>query len=479
MSIYEEYKQNPVKAVYEMFGVDPDKWQAQALMAFASDDKNMQRISLQACAGPGKSAVLSWIALIFILCYGEQGEHPKGAALSMTHTNLMDNLWSEIYKWMRLNPFLMQNFKWTKDRLFAIDHPETWFISARSFSNKANKEERGRTLSGLHAKNILFLLDEGGSIPPEVGKAAEQALSNCAFGKICMAGNPTSHEGLLYEASKDPKWFKIKITGDPEDPMRSPRISKEWAQQMIDEHGRKDPWVQSMILGEFPEAAINTLLTDYDIDQAEQRNYRPEDIKHSEKRLGVDVARFGSDSSIILPRQGLSMFMWKEGRNLDGPMLANKTMAAMQKWGDVDKIFVDGTGGYGSSCIDFLKQAGVSAYDINFASQANEPERFFNKRSEMYWHAAQWIKKSGSIPIDSRFRKEATSMLFYYVGNKFKLEGKDQIKARLGFSPDIMDAFVLTFAMPEMQKKVYQDEWIDVGVNAGMVPDTKYNPLKR
>ena len=465
-----------------MFGVEPDLWQADALNAFASNDIEKQRISMQACAGPGKSAVLSWIAWNFLLCYNEPGYHPKGAAISMTHTNLMDNLWAEIYHWMNKNEFLKQNFKWTKDRLSAKDHAETWYISARSFSKSANKEEQGRALSGLHAKYVLFLIDEGGSVPPAVGKTAEQALTNCEFGKICMAGNPTSHDGFLYEASKDPNWYKIKITGDPDDPKRSPRIDIEWARKMIEKEGRDDPWVQSMILGRFPDQAINTLLTDIDFDKAEERACQKAEYEKFEKILGVDAARHGDDSSVIYPRQGLVAFQPKEIRKADGPTLGNAVLGAMNKWKDVDKINIDGTGGYGSSCYDYLSGLNtLGIHEIGFASSAMNAEKFFNRRAEMYWTAAQWIKKKGSLIANKKLREEMTNTSYYFVGDRIKIESKDQIKLKLKRSPDFADGFALTFAFQDQVKQKEQDQYneLDLYTGSTVVLNEDYDPLGR
>lgn len=468
--------------VKEMFHVEPDLWQRDALEAFAAGDRERQRISMQACAGPGKSAVLAWIAWNFLLCYNSPGEHPKGAAVSMTHSNLIDNLWAEIYKWMDRNDFLKQNFKWTQERVFAVDHKETWFLSARSFSKTANKEERGRTLSGLHAKYVLFLIDEGGSVPPEVGKAAEQALSNCEFGKICMAGNPTSHTGLLYTAHKDPSWFKIRINGDPDDPKRSPRIDIEWARKMIEAEGRNDPWVQSMILGMFPDAAISTLLTDTHIDDAVARNYHDEESKYAEKRLGVDVARFGDDSSVIFPRQGLQTYKYRMIRKANSRTVGDNVIGSVDRWGDIDKINIDGTGGYGSGVYDYLESAKIPGiFEINFSSSASQPTQFVNKRAEMYWNMAEWIKKKGSLIQCPQLRKELTATQYFFVGNKIKIETKDQIKARLGFSPDIADALALTFAQPD-QNKVAQDvshAYQRPGSMTGMVKSETYQPFKK
>lgn len=222
-----QWRANPISFVQDNFGVTPDIWQENALRAFASGDKELIRISLQACAGPGKSAVLAWCGWNFLSCYGEKGEHPKGAAVSVTWDNLKDNLWVELAKWQHLSPYLSTAFTWTQTRIFANDHKETWFLSARSFPKTADSETLGKTLSGIHSKYVLFLVDESGDIPIQIGKAAEQAVGETiargGFIKILQAGNPISVDGMLYAASTSKNWHVIRITGDPDDPERSPR----------------------------------------------------------------------------------------------------------------------------------------------------------------------------------------------------------------------------------------------------------------
>jgi phage terminase large subunit len=167
------WRENILAFVPDQFGVEPDLWQREALEAFASADPNKRRISLKASAGPGKSAVLVWCGLWFLATQGERGEHPKGAAVSITLDNLKNNLWPELAKWHARSPYLSAAFTVTSSRIFANDHPETWFLAARSWPKSANADEQGKTLSGLHSKYVFALIDESGAIPTTVLRAAE------------------------------------------------------------------------------------------------------------------------------------------------------------------------------------------------------------------------------------------------------------------------------------------------------------------
>jgi len=433
-NILQEWRHNPKEYVYDMFGVDPDLWQVDALEALGDPAK--QRIALQASAGVGKSTILAWAGWYFLTCWGTKGEHPKGAAISITGDNLRDNFWSEMSKWQAKSPFLMKAFTWNTERIYANDHPQTWFLSARSFSKTANAEEQGRVLSGLHSKYVLYLIDESGDINPSVLRAAEQGLSGVEWGKILQAGNPTSHSGMLYAAATQLRhmWHVIKITSDPDDPKRSPRVDIEYAREQIKLYGRENPWVKSYILGEFPDTALNTLLGPDEVEAAMGKHLREDQYSFAQKRLGIDCARFGSDDTVIFPRQGLASFKPVVMKNARSNEIAARVAAAKYKWGSELEL-VDGTGGFGSGVIDSLIQAGHSPVEVQFSGKAVD-SRYANKRAEMWFLMSEWIKRGGALPRDAQLARELTAPTYTFQNGKFLLEPKEQIKKRLGFSPD-------------------------------------------
>lgn len=440
------WRGDPARFVRDNFKVEPDAWQLEALQAYA--DPKKQRISLQACAGPGKSAVLAWCGWHFLSCFADVGEHPKGAAVSITAENLHTNLWPELAKWQGRSEFLRAAFTWNRERIFANDHPETWFLAARSWPKTANADEQGRTLSGLHSRFVLALIDESGDIPPSVARAAEQALSNCQWGKVLQAGNPTSMDGMLYAAARDPQWVVIRITGDPDDPKRSPRINLDWARSQIEQYGRDNPWVKAYILGQFPPGSINALLGVDEVRDAMARHLTEDQYSYSQRRLGIDVARFGDDRTVLFPRQGLAALKPAEMRNATGPEISARAMLARERW-EWEMAMVDDTGGYGASAIDSMNLAGLPVSPVNFSGKATDP-RYFNKRSEMWFKMAQWIRAGGALPKEPDLVRELTAPTYTLDKGRLRLEEKEQIKKRLGFSPDKADALALTFAVPDM-----------------------------
>lgn len=444
-----EWRRDPVRQVVDDFHAEPDRWQLDVLRAFPDPEK--RRLAMQACAGPGKSAVLAWCGWNFLACYGDKNQHPNAYALSVTADNLRDNLWKEMAVWRNRSEFLRAAFTWQKERIFANHHPETWFMSARSWSKKADVEVQGRTLSGAHAPFILYLIDESGDIAPAVLRSAEQGLSNCQFGKIMQAGNPTSHEGMLYDAvnNRSHLWTIFRITGDPDDPKRSTRIDIEWAREQIRTYGRDNAWVMAYVLGLFPPTSINTLLGPDDVRAALGRGLKAEDFDYVQKRIGVDVARFGDDRTVLFPRQGLMTFAPVVLRNQRSDAIAARLMVGKQKWGS-EIEFIDSTGGWATGVVDSCLRAGVTLHEVNFSERAFNP-KYFNRRSEIIFGAAEWVKRGGCLPegLDEIVR-EATAAQYWFENGKFRVEEKKQIKIRLGFSPDYWDALCTTFALPDM-----------------------------
>lgn len=444
------WRYDPVSFVRENFGVEPDIWQVQALKSLKPHGVN--RLCMKACAGPGKTAVLAWIGWWFLSCFGEIKKHPKGAAVATTADNLKDNLWPELQKWRSHSRFLQAAFEYQKERIFARENPDTWFLSARSFSRTADPEEQGRSLSGLHSEYPFVLIDESGDIAPAIGRAAEQAMGNCKTGMTAQAGNPTSLEGLLYDScvkNRD-KWNITTITADPDDASRSPRISLEWAADQIKQYGRENPWVMAYILGLFPPGNVNALLSADQVEAAIGRHLRTDQYDFAPRILGVDVARFGNDRTVLFPRQGLAAQMPIIMRSQRSDEVGARAAVKAQEW-DADAICVDGSGGYGGGVCDYLYRANLSPHEISFSGAASN-SRFFNKRSEMWWEMAEWVKANGSLPQVPELVRELTAPTYWLQNGKLRLEEKDQIKARLGYSPDLADSLALTFSVQMLRK---------------------------
>ncbi len=474
-----EWRQDPVKFAVDVFGITPDAWQIDAMQGLGGEANPSRRLCMKACTGPGKSATLAWMGWHRLACFAAKGEHPKGAALSITADNLKDNLWAELSKWQQRSEFLRSAFTWTKEKIYANDHPETWFLSARSFAKDANAEAIGRALSGLHSKFPFILLDETGDMPVSVGRAAVQIFTgNPTDAAIIQAGNPTSTNGLLYESCTRAaeSWNIITITADPGDPKRTPRVSKEHAQEMIDTYGRDNPWVMATILGLFPPTGFNSLFGADEVDEAMRRVYKMDQIHFAPVIVGVDVARQGDDSSVIARRQGKQAYPLKSMRIPDTMLVANQVAMYVDEH-RAEAIFVDATGGYGVGVVDAMRQTNYDPIEVYFSGKALDG-RYFNKRSEMYFELAKWVKAGGSLPDDRELKEELCATTFVYQGDKFRIVDKELIKDAIGRSPDKADALALTFAYPVVKRHDAEAQARRIGVTVHEESPLDYDPYK-
>lgn len=455
------WRENSPQFVLENFGATPSRKQAEALRAFDDPDPEKRRIALCACVGPGKTTVLSWMGWKFLACHAARGEHPKGYALGVTWDNLKDNLWPEFAKWQQRSEFLSEAFTWTKERIFANDHPETWFLSARSWPKTASPDEQGKTLSGLHGWFVLVLVDESSTIPMTVLRASDQALSRCKFGKVVQAGNPQSLEGMLYAACSALRhqWHVIYISGDPDDPAAwvneawvGPEPAK-WAREQIDTYGRDNPWVMAMILGQFPPASINALLGVTEVEAAMARHLRVDEFDWAQKRLGIDVARYGDDRTVIFPRQGLASFrpiIMRHARHSAVSVdIATRVMAAKRRWGS-ELEFIDATGGWAAGARDVMVTNCCGPIEVQFASPQTTNPSYLNRRAEIWFEMAKWVQGGGALPPMPEIVGELTTPTYTFKNGKVLVEPKDLVKKRLGRSPDLADALALTFGLPDM-----------------------------
>jgi len=451
-----KWRTDPVSFVVDNFRVKPDEWQIDAMNSLGGSFNPKRRLCMKACTGPGKSAVLAWMGWHRLACFAAKGEHPKGAALSITSDNLADNLWAELSKWQTRSAFLSAAFTWTKTKIYANEHPETWFLSARSFAKDADAEAIGRALSGLHSQFPFVLLDESGDMPVAVGRAATQIFTGSPTdAAIIQAGNPTSTNGLLYESCTKAadSWTIITITSDPKDPKRTPRVSIERAQEIIDIYGMDNPWVMATILGKFPPTGFNALLGIEEVEAACKRAYKRDAIAAAPIVLGGDVARQGDDATVIARRQGRQCFDMRSMRIPDTMLIAQQFIDEHTRQ-QADAFFVDETGGYGAGVIDAMRSLGHSPIGVMFSGKASD-YRYFNKRSEILFEMAEWVKAGGSIPDDRELKEELCALTYAFQGDKIRVVEKAIIKQQIGRSPDKADALALTFAFPVQKRSMH------------------------
>jgi hypothetical protein len=181
------------------------------------------------------------------------------------------------------------------------------------------------------------------------------------------------------------------------------------------------------------------------------RNAQTEKMLNSTSPLiiGVDIARFGDDKTVLCYRKGRYCFLLKEYTHLDTVELANLLTACIKDEHPA-RIFLD-MGNTGAGVYDILKDRGFAktVRGINFGGKAINNDRYYNKRAEMWAEANEWLKGEVQLVKDDELLDDLCSVnKMYDNSGRLQLETKDRVKERIGRSPDKADAFVLTFAEP-------------------------------
>ncbi len=443
------WRDRPSIFARDVLDVTPYEWQREVMDLYVKHP----RVAMLASKGPGKTWLLALMTHHFMIT----GYRPKAACLSITKDHLMANLWAELLKMRLDSPLLSASLIEGYDKIRLKGQEGFSFIDARSFPKQADDTQLASALAGHHADFVMFTIDEAGMIPDSILSTADAALSSgdsdTKRARILVSANPEEPRGTIYRAYKGlegDRWKVYRVTSDPDDPKRAPRVSADFARAEIQKYGRDHPWVKITIFAEYPDSSSNQLLTDQEIRDSMERNVKEGDVSMSQMRLGIDVSRGGKDSTCFARRKGLMGYpLDMVSSEVMGPELAGKAVLMVEELG-VERIFVDNTGGYGGSVVDSLSMfPSVDVTPVVYNAKAQD-KRYFNKRTEMWVRMRDWVRKGGKLPNDPMLAEELQMPKLMFHGGVFRLEEKDQIRSRLGRSPDRADALAQTFADVEM-----------------------------
>ena len=429
----------------------PEPWQ-KAILTDIRDGllSTTQAIQLAVASGHGigKSALVAWI----ILWSFSTAPDTLGVITANTETQLKTKTWARLGEWF--NMFIgREHFQLTATALLSRDpnRERTWRIDMVPWSEK-NTE----AFAGLHnrGKRILLVMDEGSGIPDKIYEVAEGALTDADTEILwVVVGNPTRNVGRfkeLFDGRFAKHWRSRQIDSREVSITNKTQIAK-W----LETYGEDSDWFRVRVRGVFPRHGLMEFFSAAEIEAAMQREVVA--AATDAFAIGVDVARFGANNSVIYFRKG------RDARSLprriyngiDTVALAQRVFEAHDEYRS-DGIFVDG-GGVGGGVVDNLRAMHLFVWEVQFGSKdfvggsvtGNTGERYANKRAEMYGALRAWIK-GGSLPNDPSLRQQMLAVKYSYnQRDEIILESKeDMMDENDGLSPDDLDALALTFAYP-------------------------------
>lgn len=289
------------------------------------------------------------------------------------------------------------------------------------------------------------LIDEGADIRAEVWFEVILPMLADRKGWALFIGTPKGLANLFYEiwqfASDNPEqWFRAMYRAD--------ETNLPWLQDeelALLRAAMPDAVYRQEFLCDFTASSSNILIPLDLVLAARKRELYEANMGHLPKVMGVDVARFGDDNSVIQKRWGLIAYEPIVLKGLDNMQLAARVAQEISDF-NPQAVFIDG--GRGEGVIDRLRQLGHVVMEINFGSSAINPG-YINRRTEMWDLTREWIYEGAMLPANQDMLIDLTAPTYdFSPAGKMRLEEKDKIKERTRRSTDIGDALALTFAEP-------------------------------
>lgn len=494
----EKWQKDPALFFETVLGVSSlEEYQRRILSAVAMND----RVAIKACHDVGKSWTLARVVLWFASVF----PYAKVVTTAPTYNQVKNILWSEIRSaYSRSKVPLGGRMNLTEWQLT----PEgDWFALGFTPRNEISGESGQGTQSsfqGFHAPFVLLVFDEATGIPANIWTMAEGILTSGHVKFVCI-GNPTSRSSEFFRCFSSPEWTKLSLNcfdspnliengvtnidelrrevdvvrqlndSEAQARLNSYKVVKpyllslKWVVSMAlpRKWGIEHPLFQSKVLGNFPEESDGTLIPLGVVEEAMLRVHYPESSER--KVIGVDVARFGSDASVLTALHGLKWLDRKQLVKKSTMEVAGEVIAMARELGKVDVICVDVTG-VGGGVVDALNEAKsdfqhpafellrnteIRAVQFGGAIECDGGDscthtecakgKYVNLKAKMFGLLSQDLRGGLCLPREDVYLDELPTILYRFdsKGRMF-IESKDDYKKRTGRkSPDDADSLAL------------------------------------
>ncbi len=452
LSEYECYADDPVGFIRDVLMGDP--WSKQEEIAELVRDHPLTVV--RSCNAAGKDWISGHLALWWV--YAKQG---LVLITGPTERQVKEIVMGEVGRAFRRTDDLPGDLYQLALRIPSTDHAGILAFT----SSEASK------LTGFHAPKVMAILTEAQACEA----FAWEGLLACTTGaedRVLAVGNPLSPDGRFYAVSR-PKseWQKVRIpaTEHPnvmnDDPTIIPGgVTRSFIDRIRSEYGEASPIYIARVLGEFPETSDEALVRRSWLEAAADRwqagTFEDQTV-NAIPVVATDVARFGSDATVMAFRSGSIIREFVEWRGFDlmsstGRVIEELRARFLERadpkygpgiGGKPYELIVDEIG-LGSGLLDRLREQGIETTAFNSSHRARDPERFVNRRAEAFWRLRQLLERGEiALPNDEGLFEELTALRWSVESNgKIKLERKRETRDRLGRSPDRADAVAMAFA---------------------------------
>ena len=403
------------------------------------------RSAIASGRGIGKSAMVSW--LILWMLSTRIGSSVVVSANS--EAQLRSVTWGELAKWSAM---LINSHWWEISATKLV--PAVWLtelverdlkLGTRYWAaeGKLWSAENPDSYAGVHNhQGMMLIFDEASGIPDPIWSVGSGFFTENIPDRYWMAfSNPRRNTGYFFECfnAKREFWTTKQV-----DARTVEDTDKAVYEQIIAEYGKDSPEARIEVYGEFPTEGEDQFISPQLVDDAFAREkYKDETAP---RVMGIDPARGGADSTVIVVRQGRDLLSIKRYHGEDTMAIVGRVIDAMEEFKPTMTVIDEGGLGYG--ILDRLNEQRYKVRGVNFGWKAKNSIMYGNKRAEIWGTMKDWLK-SASISQDRQLKADLTGPTKKpnSAGTIF-LEGKKEMRARGLASPDAADALAVTFAFP-------------------------------
>jgi len=436
---YQHYRDKPVQFIRSI--LDERPWSIQEHIALAVRDNT--NVAVPSCFGSGKDWIAARLGLWWVATGGIL------VATSNSFPQLRDIFWRELRKAhargvLPGKPTNGTDLRWEVGDAWAIGRkPDDY-------------DPEG--LQGVHGTRVLVIVDEANGVGADLWTATTGLIVNESSRRLAI-GNPWNPVGPFFEACRTPTWNVIPIsvfdtpnfTGEPvPDKAQAELVSPFWLEQRRAEGLEGTPWWQAKVLGQFPDTASNAVIPLSWVEAARVRDQ----VTDARDWAGLDVARFGSDDSVLVEGSGNGPESAHIVHGQDTMVVAGIGKSYLDRRRGTLAVDVIGVG---AGVVDRIREQhppgtllGVNVAD----APQHDPELLLNLRAELWWDVRRQLDPATTDePLSlarldestyQRLRAELTAPTYRMTSSgKVQIESKEELKARGLPSPDLADAFNL------------------------------------
>ena len=431
----------------------PRKWQRDTLRSITQhikdnrglSDMEVLRAAVSSGRGIGKSALVSWLVLWMLTTR-------IGATVIVSansEAQLRSVTWAELTKWLAMSI----NSHWFEVSATKLV-PALWVCELVerdlkkgtrywAAEGKLWSEENPDAYAGVHNHDgMMVVFDEASGIPDPIWAVAAGFFTENILDRYWLAfSNPRRNSGYFFECFHAKRDFWKTRTVDSREVEGT---DKNVYKQIIEEYGDDSIQARVEVYGEFPSAGEDQFISPVMVDDAFGREQY--DDKSAPVIVGVDPARGGADSTVIVVRQGRDLKKILRYRGEDTMTIVGRVIDAIEEYKPALTVIDEGGLGYG--ILDRLTEQRYKVRGVNFGSKSSKPLMWGNKRAQMWGDMREWLK-TASAPKDRQLKADLIGPMRKpdSRGTIF-LEGKKEMKSRGLASPDAADALAVTFAFP-------------------------------